>query len=108
MYMVNLLKKSERRITMKKQALSKRTVVLSGVALSTIGVTSYLLKDEKRKDKMNYGIQRIKNKAKILLSRKEPVMEKAGHPDPYDIEDNSMVAEGSMYSVNYFNEKSKS
>ncbi|HZH58370.1 MAG TPA: hypothetical protein VEY70_02075 [Metabacillus sp.] len=92
---------------MKKQTFSKRKVVLSGVALSTIGVTSYLLKDEKRKEKMNYGIQRIKNKAKILFSEKEAVMEKAGHPDPYDIGDNTMVAEGSMYSVNYFNKKSK-
>lgn len=92
---------------MKKQALSKRKVVLSGVALSTIGVTSYLLKDEKRKEKLSYGIQRIKNKTKIFLSKKDPVLEKAGHPDPYDIEDNSMVAEGSMYAVNYFDQKSK-
>ncbi len=92
---------------MKKQAFSKRTVVLSGVALSTIGVTSYLLKDEKRKNMMNYGMQRMKNKAKLFLSRKKPVMEKAGHPDPYDIGDNKMVAEGSMYAVNYFNEKTK-
>jgi len=92
---------------MNKQTFLKRKVVLSGVALSTIGVTSYLLKDKKRKEKMNYGIQRIKNKAKILLSRKKAVVEKAGHPDPYDIEDNTMVAEGSMYSVNYFDEKTK-
>jgi len=31
-------------------------------------------------------------------------VEKAGHPDPLDVEDNKMVSEGSMYGVNYYNE----
>ncbi len=92
---------------MKKQPFTRNKVVLSGFALSTIGVASYLLKNQKRKAKIDYGMQRIKNKAKILFSQRAPVMEKAGHPDPYDIEDNKMVAEGSMYSVAYFNDKSK-
>ena len=30
--------------------------------------------------------------------------EKLGHPDPHNIEDNKMVDEGAMYSVNYYNE----
>ncbi len=32
-------------------------------------------------------------------------IEKGGHPDPQDIEDNSMVSEGAMYSVQFYNEK---
>ena len=36
-------------------------------------------------------------------SELDPVIEKAGHPDPYDHEDNKMVDEGAMYSVNYYN-----
>ncbi|MGW8262695.1 hypothetical protein ACWHAR_22210, partial [Bacillus sp. LR--39] len=43
---------------------------------------------------------------------KQPDMEtfpvdKAGHPDPQDIEDNKMVSEGSMYPVQYYDEKKK-
>ncbi|MFO1445148.1 hypothetical protein KDN24_18490 [Bacillus sp. Bva_UNVM-123] len=32
-------------------------------------------------------------------------IEKGGNPDPHDIEDNSMVSEGAMYSVKFYNEK---
>ncbi|RCK09633.1 hypothetical protein DT075_35985 [Bacillus licheniformis] len=34
-------------------------------------------------------------------------VEKAGHPSPHDIEDNKMVSEGSMYPVQYYDEKKK-
>jgi len=30
-------------------------------------------------------------------------MQKAGHPDPHDIEDARMVGEGAQYSVDYYN-----
>ncbi|MBM7652652.1 hypothetical protein [Neobacillus cucumis] len=30
---------------------------------------------------------------------------KGGHPHPHDIEDNKMVDEGAMYSVQFYNEK---
>lgn len=81
-------------------------LVLSGVALSTIGVTSYVLKEEKRKNKVMSMIQTMKNKA-INSVTKDSIKKKTGHPDPYDIEDNTMVAEGAMYSVNYYDEKKK-
>ncbi|MGM7724514.1 hypothetical protein [Metabacillus sp. Hm71] len=32
-------------------------------------------------------------------------VEKGGHPDPQDIEDNKMVSEGAMYSVKFYDEK---
>lgn len=32
-------------------------------------------------------------------------IEKGGHPHPRDIEDNNMVSEGALYSVQFFNEK---
>jgi hypothetical protein len=32
-------------------------------------------------------------------------IEKGGHPHPHDLEDNNMVSEGAMYSVQFFNEK---
>lgn len=33
------------------------------------------------------------------------VIEKGGNPQPQDLEDNNMVSEGAMYSVDYYNEK---
>ncbi len=32
-------------------------------------------------------------------------IEKGGNPHPLDLEDNKMVSEGAMYSVNFYNEK---
>lgn len=32
-------------------------------------------------------------------------IEKGGNPNPLDIDDNNMVSEGAMYSVNFYNEK---
>ncbi|RFU66345.1 hypothetical protein D0469_17050 [Peribacillus saganii] len=33
----------------------------------------------------------------------EPTIKKAAYPDPYDIPDNEMVAEGSLYGIDYYN-----
>lgn len=32
-------------------------------------------------------------------------IEKGGHPHPHDLEDNNMVSEGAMYSVDFYNKK---
>ncbi|MFT9598882.1 hypothetical protein [Mesobacillus sp.] len=46
-----------------------------------------------------------KAKEKIMPSKTDVVpVQKAGNPDPMDIEDNKMVSEGAMYGVNYYNE----
>ncbi|MBS4206496.1 hypothetical protein [Bacillus sp. FJAT-50079] len=37
----------------------------------------------------------------------EQMMEKAGNPDPYDVEDSKMVDEGAMYSVDYYNKEAQ-
>ncbi|MCM3573715.1 hypothetical protein M3172_11015 [Mesobacillus subterraneus] len=44
-------------------------------------------------------------KEKIMPSKTNVVpVQKAGNPDPLDVEDNKMVSEGAMYGVNYYNE----
>ncbi|WP_066070517.1 hypothetical protein [Neobacillus soli] len=53
-----------------------------------------LLRDWKRKIKPT-----IYEKSEIL-----PI-EKGGHPHPHDLEDNNMVSEGAMYSVDFYNKK---
>ena len=39
------------------------------------------------------------------VKNKSLPIEKGGNPHPYDLEDNKMVSEGAMYSVNFYNEK---
>jgi hypothetical protein len=53
-----------------------------------------LLRDWKRKIKPNA----------FQKSEQLPI-EKGGNPHPHDIEDNKMVDEGAMYSVQFYNEK---
>ncbi|SFC79187.1 hypothetical protein SAMN05443252_106194 [Bacillus sp. OV322] len=68
-----------------------------------------LLLSKSRRDKAVSFYRDIKDKAVSLWSRQQPpvpdVLQKSGHPDPYDTGDNKMVDEGAMYSVNYYNEK---
>ncbi|MGX1191795.1 hypothetical protein [Metabacillus sp. SLBN-84] len=89
----------------------RQKALISGIAISTVGVgvTSYLLKDKANREKVTEFVQSTKNKIPYF-SRKNtdsfPV-EKAGHPDPEDIDDNTMVSEGSMYPVQYYDENQK-
>lgn len=53
-----------------------------------------LLRDWKRKIKPN-----------VFQKSEELPIEKGGNPHPHDIEDNKMVDEGAMYSVQFYNEK---
>jgi hypothetical protein len=89
----------------------RQKTLISGIALSTVGVgvTTYLLKDKSNRQKVTGFVQNAKNKIPYFARKNTdsfPV-EKAGHPDPQDIEDNKMVSEGSMYPVQYYDEKKK-
>ncbi|TRZ36064.1 hypothetical protein CEQ21_10730 [Niallia circulans] len=69
------------------------------LAVVGAGVGSYLLFTSKGKEMM----QRV---TQMLHSKKdESTIMKAGNPDPQDIDDNNMVSEGAMYSVNYYNKQ---
>ncbi|WP_191557743.1 hypothetical protein [Metabacillus idriensis] len=89
----------------------RQKTLISGIALSTVGVgvTSYLLKDKSNRQKVTGFVNNAKNKIPYFARKNTdsfPV-EKAGHPDPQDIDDNNMVSEGSMYPVQYYDEKKK-
>jgi hypothetical protein len=93
--------------------MMKQKTLLSTVAVSTIGagvVTSYWLKDKSNRQKVKGFYERMKSEITNMSNRKKlesfPV-EKAGNPDSKDIEDNKMVSEGSMYPVQYYDEKKK-
>ncbi|AOH55213.1 hypothetical protein ABE28_012710 [Peribacillus muralis] len=83
-------------------ALAKN-VMLLGVGVAGVSFLSTKANRGKVKDIWNS----TKDKTMSFLNRKcselDPMIEKAGHPDPYDHEDNKMVDEGAMYGVHYYN-----
>jgi len=88
----------------------RQKALVSGLAISTVsvGITTYLLKDKSNLDKVKGFVRNIKKAISYESSTKRLAsfpIHKAGHPDPMDIEDNKMVSEGSMFSVQYYNEK---
>lgn len=83
----------------------KQKLLLSGLAVSTVGITSYLLKDPSNRQKAREFIHSMKMKITKQPDMETFPVDKAGHPDPQDIEDNKMVSEGSMYPVQYYDEK---
>lgn len=89
--------------------MTKKVAVFTTFTLSTVGFTTYLLTNKHKRKRI---FDRIKNVyGKIQFSKRGKYTEnpeaitKLGHPHPHDIGDNTMVSEGSMYSVNYYNEK---
>jgi hypothetical protein len=81
--------------------------LLSGLVVSTVGVTTYLLKDKPKRDKTKETVQKwmTKIKSPFLEKEQELPIDKAGKPDPEDVDDTKMVSEGAMTGVQYYNEK---
>ncbi|ADC48526.1 hypothetical protein BpOF4_02295 [Alkalihalophilus pseudofirmus OF4] len=84
----------------------KRTLVASVVA-GVASATTMLLKDEERREKAKRQLKQMYTKVtKQRAENQNGQTEiKAGHPDPYDVDDNKMVNEGALYSVQRYNEK---
>ncbi|MET3320203.1 hypothetical protein [Peribacillus butanolivorans] len=80
-----------------------RNVVLLGVGVAGVSFLSTKTNRGKVKDIWTNAKDKTMSLWKKKHSDLDPLIEKAGHPDPYDHEDNKMVDEGAMYSVNYYN-----
>lgn len=83
---------------------------LASTLLATaVAAGSYYLGKPENREKVTHTVNQIK--AKILNETNKDhqldLTEKVGHSDPYDIGDNSMVDEGAVFSVNYYNENLK-
>jgi hypothetical protein len=76
-----------------------RSYVFAGVGIGTL--VWFTLKTDNSKIQNFYSS--IKNR--FIQPSDMRVINKAGNPDPHDIDDNKMVSEGAMYAVNYYNEK---
>ncbi|MET1014275.1 MAG: hypothetical protein ABWX61_07180 [Paenisporosarcina sp.] len=83
---------------------NKRSLLLAGLAA---GAYAYFSKPENR-EKAMVAFNNTKTKVNSFIeSQKHNQTEstKKGHSDPYDVDDNSMVGEGAMTSVQYYNEE---
>jgi hypothetical protein len=82
------------------QTGSMKSAVMLGVGAAALWMA---MKPENKTKLTNMATQM---KDKIMTSEKAKVIpvQKAGNPDPLDLEDNKMVSEGAMYGVNYYNE----
>ncbi|KIY21493.1 MULTISPECIES: hypothetical protein [Mesobacillus] len=79
--------------------MQTKNAVMLGVGAAALWMA---LKPE-NKAKLSEVATQLKDKVLPAKSAVLPV-EKAGNPDPLDLEDNKMVSEGAMYGVNYYNE----
>lgn len=86
-----------------------KTAILSTVSAGVVGSFAFLLKDKKRRekakefvgDKKDLVVEVVSN---LQKSEKEKHMSiNTGHPDPENVEDNKMVAEGGQFPVQYYN-----
>ncbi|EIT84570.1 hypothetical protein A374_14620 [Fictibacillus macauensis ZFHKF-1] len=86
--------------------MKKKYLLLSGIALSTAGVTSYVLRNEHQRTKAKQLVLDGKEKVMALLSKEgknDFPIHQAGQPEPEDIRSNEMLSEGSVYPVDYYN-----
>jgi hypothetical protein len=89
---------------MKMSKGNNRSLLLAGLAA---GAYAYFSNQENR-DKAMVAFNNTKTKVNSYLeSQKNNKMEmtKAGHSDPNDIDDNTMVDEGAMTSIQYYNQE---
>lgn len=78
---------------------------LNPYLLVGVGITSILLLASKNnRNKVQSLAVKMKGMIPDRFLNDTVPAEKLGHPDPHNIEDNKMVDEGSMYSVQYYNE----
>ncbi|BAB06637.1 hypothetical protein P4637_09075 [Halalkalibacterium halodurans] len=74
---------------------------LTGV-VTIAGVTAYALNNCTIRSKLK-RVVKIGNQQKKEGDKTKRIS--IGHPDPYDTEDNRMVEEGALYSIQHYNKK---
>jgi len=89
---------------MAKRKRNNRNLLLAGLAA---GAYAYFSKKENR-DKAMVAFNNTKEKVNSFINSQKvnrSLDTKAGLSDPYDLQDNKMVSEGSQTSVHYYNQE---
>ncbi|WP_231893427.1 hypothetical protein [Rossellomorea aquimaris] len=81
--------------------------LLVSAATVTAGSLGLILSSKENRNHLHNMKEGVVTKLKKRKKEDLPV-EKGGNPDPSNIEDNSMVSEGAMTSVQYYNEQKQS
>lgn len=87
--------------------MAKGKIIWGTVAAVAAGA-GYLIKNPDQRAKLVGSTKKQWAKISDMVGEKEeevPLEQRIGHPDPLDINDNEMVAEGSTYSVDYYNKE---
>ncbi|WLR54331.1 hypothetical protein LC048_18070 [Mesobacillus subterraneus] len=80
-----------------------QTKTKNAVMLSVGAAALWMAMKPENKAKLTEMATQVKEK--VMASKTDVIpVQKAGNPDPMDVEDNKMVSEGAMYGVNYYNE----
>lgn len=92
---------------MKMAKGNNRSLLLAGLAA---GAYAYFSKPENR-EKAMVAFNNTKTKVNSFIESQklnQTNSTKHGHSDPYDLDDNNMVDEGAMTSVQYYNDEVQS
>jgi hypothetical protein len=86
-----------------KRVLSKTTLMTVGIGASA----ALWLTNKPNRIKVKNFLREWKRKITPtpFSNNMQRLIEKGGNPHPRDVEDNNMVSEGAMYSVNYYNKE---
>ncbi|MFB4162791.1 hypothetical protein ACE1TI_02880 [Alteribacillus sp. JSM 102045] len=85
--------------------MRKRSVLISSAVAGVVGTATFLLRDEEKRERLKQASQRTISKwtGRTKEDEDKELNEKVGHSEPHDLEDNKMVSEGAMHSVNHYN-----
>ena len=86
----------------------KRVLSMSSLLAVGVGASAVLwLRNEPNRIKAETFLRDWKRRILPTVYQKSEQLpiHKGGHPHPHDIEDNKMVDEGAMYSVQFYNDK---
>lgn len=84
------------------QMVKMNRVVLAGIGIA--GLSYFSSRNNREKARVMMNNMRMKADSWIKKKKhKSSSMTKVGHSNPYDIADNTMLSEGAMYSVDYYN-----
>ncbi|MGF2616560.1 hypothetical protein FZC84_02060 [Rossellomorea vietnamensis] len=74
----------------------------STLILGAAAGAGLLMRKKENRDKLQNFMESTKQKW-VNRNKTDFTVEKAGNPDPADVEDNTMVSEGAQTSVQYYN-----
>ncbi|RSL31004.1 hypothetical protein D7Z54_22930 [Salibacterium salarium] len=83
--------------------MRKRNFLLPSLVAGVVGTATFFLRDEQKREQLKDVSKRSVAKWTGSTKEKEDeeLNEKVGYSEPYDFEDNKMVSEGAMHSVQH-------